>query len=129
MRGVPIRAVQDLMGHASIVITQRYAHLAPHVSQDAVRLFFGWPQRWPERSAQRAPGARRGDADRCSPAGSCADVDTGRAYARENVAASARRARCGSLGGKESARIVECAASPVKSFSAFRGARPEAQRG
>jgi len=38
MRGVPIRVVQELMGHASIVITQRYAHLAPHVSQDAVRL-------------------------------------------------------------------------------------------
>lgn len=38
MRGVAIRAVQELMGHASIVITQRYAHLAPHVSQDAVRL-------------------------------------------------------------------------------------------
>jgi integrase len=38
MRGVAIRAVQELMGHASIVITQRYAHLAPHVSQNAVRL-------------------------------------------------------------------------------------------
>jgi hypothetical protein len=38
MRGVAIRAVQDLLGHASIVITQRYAHLAPHVSQDAVCL-------------------------------------------------------------------------------------------
>jgi hypothetical protein len=38
MRGVPIRVVQELMGHASSVITQRYAHLAPHVSQDAVRL-------------------------------------------------------------------------------------------
>jgi integrase len=41
MRGVAIRAVQDLMGHASIVITQRYAHLAPHVVQDAVRLLDG----------------------------------------------------------------------------------------
>ena len=38
MRGVPIRAVQDLLGHTSIVITQRYAHLAPHVAQDAVRI-------------------------------------------------------------------------------------------
>ena len=41
MRGVAIRAVQDLLGHASIVITQRYAHLAPHVSQDAVCLLDG----------------------------------------------------------------------------------------
>ena len=38
MRGVAIRAVQEMMGHASIVITQRYAHLAPEVSRDAVQL-------------------------------------------------------------------------------------------
>lgn len=38
MRGVPIRTVQDLMGHASIVITQRYTHLMPGVSHEAVRL-------------------------------------------------------------------------------------------
>jgi hypothetical protein len=38
MRGVPMRAVQELMGHASIVITMRYAHLAPEVSRDAVKL-------------------------------------------------------------------------------------------
>jgi hypothetical protein len=37
MRCVAIRAVR-VMGHASIVITQRYTDLAPHVSQDAVRL-------------------------------------------------------------------------------------------
>jgi integrase len=36
MCGVPMRAVQELMGHASIVITMRYAHLAPEVSRDAV---------------------------------------------------------------------------------------------
>jgi integrase len=41
MRGVHIRAVQELMGHSSMVITQRYAHLAPHVSQGAVRLLDG----------------------------------------------------------------------------------------
>jgi len=38
MRGVAIRAVQEMMGHGSIVITQRYAHLAPEVSRDAVQL-------------------------------------------------------------------------------------------
>jgi hypothetical protein len=38
MRGVAIRAVQEMTGHASIVITQRYAHLAPEVSRDAVQL-------------------------------------------------------------------------------------------
>jgi hypothetical protein len=38
MRGVPIRVVMELMGHSSIVITQRYAHLAPGVDQNAVSL-------------------------------------------------------------------------------------------
>lgn len=38
MRGVPLRAVQELMGHSSIVVTQRYAHLAPQVARDAVLL-------------------------------------------------------------------------------------------
>jgi integrase len=38
MHGVPMRAVQELMGHPSIVITMRYAHLAPEVSRDAVKL-------------------------------------------------------------------------------------------
>jgi integrase len=38
MRGVPIRAVQELMGHWSVSVTQRYAHLDPHVSRDAVQL-------------------------------------------------------------------------------------------
>jgi integrase len=38
MRGVPIRAVQELMGHSTILMTMRYAHLAPEVTRDAVQL-------------------------------------------------------------------------------------------
>jgi Phage integrase family len=38
MRGVPLKAVQELLGHASIEMTMRYAHLAPGVTLDAVRL-------------------------------------------------------------------------------------------
>jgi hypothetical protein len=34
MRGVPLKAIQELLGHASIVTTMRYAHVA----RDAVRL-------------------------------------------------------------------------------------------
>ncbi len=38
MRGAPIVAVQDLMGHSTIQMTMRYAHLAPHVTREAVQL-------------------------------------------------------------------------------------------
>jgi hypothetical protein len=38
MRNAPLKAVQEMMGHANISMTMRYAHLAPHVTRDAVRL-------------------------------------------------------------------------------------------
>jgi integrase len=38
MRGVPLRVVQQYMGHASIVMTERYAHLAPDYGHAAVAL-------------------------------------------------------------------------------------------
>jgi len=38
MRGVPLKAVQELMGHATIDQTMRYAHLSPEVRRDAVRV-------------------------------------------------------------------------------------------
>src|SRR4030095_321719 len=38
MRGVPLKVVQELMGHASIEMTMRYAHLAPAMHSEAVRL-------------------------------------------------------------------------------------------
>jgi integrase len=38
MRGVPLKAVQDLLGHSTIQMTMRYAHLAPHVTREAVNL-------------------------------------------------------------------------------------------
>lgn len=43
MRGVPLKAVQELLGHATIEMTMRYAHLAPTVVRDAVRLLDGPP--------------------------------------------------------------------------------------
>ena len=41
MRGVPLKAVQELLGHATIEMTMRYAHLAPGATHDYVRLLNG----------------------------------------------------------------------------------------
>lgn len=38
MRGASIKAVQELLGHSSIQLTMRYAHLAPEVVNETVRL-------------------------------------------------------------------------------------------
>ncbi len=38
MRGAPLKAIQEMLGHATIQMTMRYAHLAPEVARDAVRL-------------------------------------------------------------------------------------------
>jgi integrase len=38
MRGVQLRAVQELLGHATITMTMRYAHLSPEVGRSAVEL-------------------------------------------------------------------------------------------
>ncbi len=38
MRGASLEAVQELLGHESIEMTLRYAHLTPDVKRDAVRL-------------------------------------------------------------------------------------------
>lgn len=41
MRGVHMRALQELLGHKDIKMTQRYYHLAPEQLQNAVRLLDG----------------------------------------------------------------------------------------
>lgn len=38
MKGAPMKAVQESMGHATMEMTVRYAHLTPDVRRDAVRL-------------------------------------------------------------------------------------------
>src|ERR1051325_424043 len=54
MRGVPLKAIQELLGHSSIITTMIYAHLAPHVGRDAVRLL---DQRSPAVPASGAPAS------------------------------------------------------------------------
>lgn len=38
MRGAPLKAVQELLGHATMEMTMRYAHLAPAARREAVQL-------------------------------------------------------------------------------------------
>jgi len=38
MRGAPLKAVQEMLGHSTIEMTMRYSHLSPDVRRDAVRL-------------------------------------------------------------------------------------------
>jgi site-specific recombinase XerD len=38
MRGAPLKAVQELLGHADIKMTMRYAHLTPYARRAAVEL-------------------------------------------------------------------------------------------
>src|SRR3954464_11310572 len=41
MRGAAMKVVQELLGHATIEMTNRYSHLSPEVPRDAVRLLDG----------------------------------------------------------------------------------------
>lgn len=50
MRGVPLPVVKELLGHASIEMTMRYAHLSPGMTRDAVRML---DQAAPERPNSR----------------------------------------------------------------------------
>ena len=38
MKGAPLKAMQELLGHSSIETTMRYAHLSPGITRDAVAI-------------------------------------------------------------------------------------------
>jgi len=43
MRGAPLKAIQELLGHATIEMTMRYSHLSPGVRRDVVRMLDSLP--------------------------------------------------------------------------------------
>ncbi len=57
MRGVALKAVQELLGHATIEMTMRYAHLSPDVKRDAVKLL----------DEPGAPGGHQASGERKTP--------------------------------------------------------------
>lgn len=40
MKGVPLRVVQEILGHATAQVTERYSHLAPGAMREAMEQVF-----------------------------------------------------------------------------------------
>lgn len=53
-RGAPLAAIKDLLGHSTVNMTMRYAHLSPNVLRGAIDLLD--PEKWaPDGHSQSAP--------------------------------------------------------------------------
>lgn len=52
MKGVPLKVIQELLGHATIEMTLRYAHLSADTKQQAVQVL-DQPVRGAKRSLEQ----------------------------------------------------------------------------
>jgi len=62
MRGAPLKAVLELLGHSDIRVTMRYSHLSPDVKKDVVALGAA-PSRQPDGNAAAPSYDTLGTAD------------------------------------------------------------------
>jgi integrase len=58
MKGLPLRVLQGYLGHSTIAMTERYAHLSPTVAKEGVRLLDAAPEQ--TRGTYAAQGAGQG---------------------------------------------------------------------
>jgi integrase len=63
MRGVPLRAVQELLGHATIKMTERYAHLSPGYASRALVAALDVPLMQPADLPKMLPEGSDNDRD------------------------------------------------------------------
>ena len=60
MRGVTVKELQELLGHASLTMTMRYAHLAPEHLRTAVSRLEGLTSSQPASASAQEPCRNRG---------------------------------------------------------------------
>lgn len=62
--GVPLLDVKEILGHSTIKMTEKYAHLTPHHARDAVGQLNKWPTNDDPKGNVPEPWAHSGHSER-----------------------------------------------------------------